>query len=56
VQRGIAEKEEMKRRQDKYKEEKKELKRAILTNKGGQHSRTNSISDTVPSPSSPKQS
>jgi hypothetical protein len=57
VQRGVAEKEEMKQRQDKYKEEKRELRRAIFTKKGGQHSRTNSISDIVlPSPSSPKQS
>lgn len=56
IQRGVAEKEEMKQRRDKYKEEKRELKRAIFTKKGGQHSRTNSISDTAPSPSSPKQS
>ncbi|KFY67195.1 hypothetical protein V497_00502 [Pseudogymnoascus sp. VKM F-4516 (FW-969)] len=56
VQRGVEEKEEMKQWRDKYKEEKRELRRAIFTKKGGQHSRTNSISDMVPSPSSPKQS
>jgi hypothetical protein len=46
----------MKRQRDKYKEEKKELKRAFFMKKGRQHSRTNSISDIVLSPSSLKQS
>ncbi|OAF58905.1 hypothetical protein VC83_06118 [Pseudogymnoascus destructans] len=35
VQHGVAEKEEMKQLWDKYKEEKKELKRALFVKKGG---------------------